>query len=182
MSRKNNVLCLPEPEKCWISWYSYTYEHLKIHTQLNWAGKTLITSITSATGISIFSHSTSYLLSVLPNTEISSRIRLSHLISHAKRPSNHLTILNSDKLASQKVPWYLWARLSLNHHLWYVTSGAVKRVIRLINVLEASIFMSSIQLYRNVRLLSRRKNIIEPILLICFQEQTSCFFLQIIHQ
>ena len=34
MSRKDSILCLYEPEKCCISWYFHTYEHLKIHAQL----------------------------------------------------------------------------------------------------------------------------------------------------
>ena len=40
MSRKNSILGLSEPEKCWISWYFYTYEYLKFHAQLSWAWKT----------------------------------------------------------------------------------------------------------------------------------------------
>ena len=39
MSRKNCILSLSEPEKCWISWYFHTYEHLKFHAQLSWARK-----------------------------------------------------------------------------------------------------------------------------------------------
>ena len=35
ISRKNNILGLSEPEKCWISLYFHTYEHLKFHAQLN---------------------------------------------------------------------------------------------------------------------------------------------------
>ena len=31
MSRKNSILGLSEPKKCWISWYFYTYENLKFH-------------------------------------------------------------------------------------------------------------------------------------------------------
>ena len=34
MSRKNSILGLSEPEKCLISCYFYTYEHLKFHVQL----------------------------------------------------------------------------------------------------------------------------------------------------
>ena len=37
MSRKNSIQGLHEPEKWWISWYFYTYEHLKFHAQLSWA-------------------------------------------------------------------------------------------------------------------------------------------------
>ena len=29
MSMKNNITCLSEPEKSWITWYFYTHEHLK---------------------------------------------------------------------------------------------------------------------------------------------------------
>ena len=39
MSRKNSILGLCEPEKCLVSWYFYTYEHLKFHAQLSWAWK-----------------------------------------------------------------------------------------------------------------------------------------------
>ena len=39
MSRKNSLLHLSEPDKSWISWYFYTYEHLKFHAQLSWAQK-----------------------------------------------------------------------------------------------------------------------------------------------
>ena len=39
MNRKNSLLHLSEPEKSWISWYSYTLEHLKFHAQLRWAWK-----------------------------------------------------------------------------------------------------------------------------------------------
>ena len=39
MSRKNNILGLPELEKSWLSWYFHTYEHLKFHAQLRWAWK-----------------------------------------------------------------------------------------------------------------------------------------------
>ena len=31
MSRKNSILGLSEPEKCWISQYFHIYEHLKFH-------------------------------------------------------------------------------------------------------------------------------------------------------
>ena len=31
MSRKNDIRSWSEPEKCWISWYFFTYEHLKFH-------------------------------------------------------------------------------------------------------------------------------------------------------
>ena len=44
MSRKNSILYLAEPKKSRISWYFYTYEHLKFHTQLSWAQKSFITS------------------------------------------------------------------------------------------------------------------------------------------
>ena len=39
MSGKNSLLHLSEPEKSWISWYFYTYEHWKFHAQLSWARK-----------------------------------------------------------------------------------------------------------------------------------------------
>ena len=39
MSRKNSILSLSEPAKCWISWYFHTYEHLKFHAQLSWVWK-----------------------------------------------------------------------------------------------------------------------------------------------
>ena len=39
MSRKNSLLHLSEPEERWISWYFYTYEHLKFHAQLSWVWK-----------------------------------------------------------------------------------------------------------------------------------------------
>ena len=39
MSRKNSILHLSEPDKSWISWYFYAYEHLKFHAQLSWAQK-----------------------------------------------------------------------------------------------------------------------------------------------
>ena len=39
MSGKNSILGLPEPKKSRISWYFYTYEHLKFHAQLSWAWK-----------------------------------------------------------------------------------------------------------------------------------------------
>ena len=35
MSRKNSILSLSEPAKCWISWYFHTYKHLKFHAQLS---------------------------------------------------------------------------------------------------------------------------------------------------
>ena len=38
-SRKNSILSLSESEKSWISWYFYTYEHLKFHAHLSWAWK-----------------------------------------------------------------------------------------------------------------------------------------------
>ena len=44
MSRKNSILGLSEPEKSLISWYFYTYEHLKFHAQLSWAWNIFITS------------------------------------------------------------------------------------------------------------------------------------------
>ena len=46
MSRKNNILGLTEPKKSRISWYFYTYEHLKSHAQLSWVEheKSFITS------------------------------------------------------------------------------------------------------------------------------------------
>ena len=37
MSRKNSILGLSEPKKSQISWYFYTYKHLKFHAQLSWA-------------------------------------------------------------------------------------------------------------------------------------------------
>ena len=39
MGRKNSFLNLFEPEKCWLSWHYYTYEHLKFHAHLSWACK-----------------------------------------------------------------------------------------------------------------------------------------------
>ena len=39
MSRINSILGLSEPKKSWISWYFYTYEHLKFLAQLSWAWK-----------------------------------------------------------------------------------------------------------------------------------------------
>ena len=39
MHRKNSILGLSEPEKCWISWYFHTYEQLKFYAQLSWAWK-----------------------------------------------------------------------------------------------------------------------------------------------
>ena len=39
MNRKNSILGLSEPEKCLISWYFYSYEHLKFHAQLSWEWK-----------------------------------------------------------------------------------------------------------------------------------------------
>ena len=39
MSGKNSILGLSEPKNSRISRYSYTYEHLKFHTQLSWAWK-----------------------------------------------------------------------------------------------------------------------------------------------
>ena len=39
MSGKNSIIGLSEPKKCRISWYFYTYEHLKFHAQLTWAWK-----------------------------------------------------------------------------------------------------------------------------------------------
>ena len=39
MSGKNSILGLAEPKKSRISWYFYTYEHLKFHAQLSWAQK-----------------------------------------------------------------------------------------------------------------------------------------------
>ena len=44
MSKKNSILGLSEPKKSWLSWYFYTYEHLKFHAQLSWAWKGFITS------------------------------------------------------------------------------------------------------------------------------------------
>ena len=38
VGRKNSILGLSDPEKSWISWYFYTYEHLKFHAQLSWEG------------------------------------------------------------------------------------------------------------------------------------------------
>ena len=35
MSRKNSILGLCEPEKCLVSKYFYTYEHLKFYAQLS---------------------------------------------------------------------------------------------------------------------------------------------------
>ena len=35
MSGKNSIVGLSEPEKCRISGYFYTYEHLKFHAQLS---------------------------------------------------------------------------------------------------------------------------------------------------
>ena len=39
MSRKNSILGFSEPNGSQISWYFYTYEHLKFHAQLSWAWK-----------------------------------------------------------------------------------------------------------------------------------------------
>ena len=39
MNRKNSIISLSEPKKCWISYDFYTYEHLKFHAQLSWAWK-----------------------------------------------------------------------------------------------------------------------------------------------
>ena len=39
MSGKNSILGLSEPKKNWISWYFYTYEHLKFHAQVSWPWK-----------------------------------------------------------------------------------------------------------------------------------------------
>ena len=39
MSRKNSILGLYDPEKCWTSRCFYTYEHLKFHALLSWAWK-----------------------------------------------------------------------------------------------------------------------------------------------
>ena len=39
MNRKNSIISLPEPKKCWISCDVYTYEPLKFHAQLSWAWK-----------------------------------------------------------------------------------------------------------------------------------------------
>ena len=36
---KKSILGLSEPEKCWISWYFYTYEQLKFYAKLSWASK-----------------------------------------------------------------------------------------------------------------------------------------------
>ena len=35
MNRKNSILSLSEPEKCLISCYFNTYEHIKFHDQLS---------------------------------------------------------------------------------------------------------------------------------------------------
>ena len=43
MSWTNNIMSLPEPKKSQISWWFYTYEHLKFHAQLSWAWKSFIT-------------------------------------------------------------------------------------------------------------------------------------------
>ena len=39
MSGKNSIQGLPQPKTSRISWYFYTYEHLKFHAQLSWAWK-----------------------------------------------------------------------------------------------------------------------------------------------
>ena len=40
MSRKNIILGLSEPEKCWVYWhFFYTFRHLKLQAQLSWAWK-----------------------------------------------------------------------------------------------------------------------------------------------
>ena len=39
MSRKNSILSLSEPLKSQISWYLYTYVHLKVHAHMSWAWK-----------------------------------------------------------------------------------------------------------------------------------------------
>ena len=39
MSRKNSILSLSEPAKCWISWYFHIYGHIKFQAQLSWAWK-----------------------------------------------------------------------------------------------------------------------------------------------
>ena len=39
MNGKNSILGLSEPKKSRISWYFYTYEHLKFRAQLSWARK-----------------------------------------------------------------------------------------------------------------------------------------------
>ena len=41
MSRKNSILSLSEPEKSRVSWYFYTYVHLKFHAQLSLAWKNI---------------------------------------------------------------------------------------------------------------------------------------------
>ena len=40
------ILGLSKPEKSWISWFFYTYDHLKFHARLSWAWK----NITSGPG------------------------------------------------------------------------------------------------------------------------------------
>ena len=39
MGGKNSILGLSDPKNSWISWYFFTYEHLKFHAQLSWAWK-----------------------------------------------------------------------------------------------------------------------------------------------
>ena len=39
MSGKNSILGFNEPKKSRISWYFYTFEHLKFDAQLSWAWK-----------------------------------------------------------------------------------------------------------------------------------------------
>ena len=38
-AEKNSIQDLYGPEKCLISWYFHTYEHLKFHDQLSWEWK-----------------------------------------------------------------------------------------------------------------------------------------------
>ena len=42
VSRKNSNQDSSEPEKYLISWYFYTYKHLKFVSQLSWAWKSFI--------------------------------------------------------------------------------------------------------------------------------------------
>ena len=39
MSRKIALKAYLSPKTIWISWYFYTYQHLKFHAQLSWASK-----------------------------------------------------------------------------------------------------------------------------------------------
>ena len=101
MSRKNSILHLSEPDKSWISWYFYTYEHLKFHAQLSWAEKKFYN-----------------LGPILQDFRI---VKLGQVEN--PRWSSLLKIAKNNKISGfSRTAWYLWLEFA-----WNISGTSVKQ-------------------------------------------------------